>query len=140
MSHSSCAATRSCIFTLYTPNSTGSSLSLTLILGDGSPAFVFTSESPARPYIQLFNRRPLSAWDGEAVRRPQDPGLPRRKNQQVLGFSAHIQQSARALPRTGRALRFTPDGKAVLYTSDLTAYSNTYLVEVGEFDELPDLE
>ena len=36
--------------------------------------------------------------------------------------------------------RFTPDGKAVLYTSDLTAYSNMYLVEVGEFDELPDLE
>ncbi len=36
--------------------------------------------------------------------------------------------------------RFTPDGKAVLYTSDLTAYSNMYLVEVGEFDGLPDLE
>jgi oligogalacturonide lyase len=36
--------------------------------------------------------------------------------------------------------RFTPDGKAVLYTSDLTAYSNMYLVEVGVFDELPDLE
>jgi hypothetical protein len=31
-------------------------------------------------------------------------------------------------------------GKAVLYTSDLTAYSNMYLVEVGEFEELPDLE
>ena len=29
---------------------------------------------------------------------------------------------------------------AVLCTSDLTAYSNMYLVEVGEFDELPDLE
>jgi hypothetical protein len=41
---------------------------------------------------------------------------------------------------TKRALRLTPDGKAVLYTSDLTAYSNMYLVEVGEFDELPDLE
>jgi hypothetical protein len=41
---------------------------------------------------------------------------------------------------TERALRFTPDGKAVLYTSDLTAYSNMYLVEVGEFDELPELE
>jgi hypothetical protein len=46
--------------------------------------------------------------------------------------------------------RFTPDreassessgggGKAVLYTSDLTGYSNMYLVEVGEFDKLPDL-
>ena len=30
-------------------------------------------------------------------------------------------------------------GKAVLYTSDLTAYSNMYVVEVGEFEELPDL-
>ena len=36
--------------------------------------------------------------------------------------------------------RFTPDGKAVLYTSDLTAYSNMYLVEIGNFDMLPDLE
>ncbi|MBN1584682.1 MAG: hypothetical protein JXA89_28505 [Anaerolineae bacterium] len=35
---------------------------------------------------------------------------------------------------------FTPDGKAVLYSSDLTAYSNMVLVEVGEFEELPDLE
>jgi hypothetical protein len=31
-------------------------------------------------------------------------------------------------------------GKAVLYTSDLTAYSNMYLVEVGEFEELPELK
>ena len=34
-------------------------------MGDGTPASVFTSESKARPYIQLFNRRALSAWDGE---------------------------------------------------------------------------
>ena len=36
--------------------------------------------------------------------------------------------------------RFTQDGKAVLYTSDLTGYSNLYMVEIGDFDELPDLE
>jgi oligogalacturonide lyase len=65
-----------------------------------------------------------------AVRGTQDSGLPPQ----------YVQQSARALSRTKRATRFTPDGKAVLYTSDLTAYSNMYLVEVGEFDELPDLE
>jgi len=59
---------------------------------------------------------------------------------ELLGVSAHVQQPARALPRTKRAKRFTLDGKAVLYTSDLTGYSNMYLVEVGEFDELPDLE
>ena len=29
---------------------------------------------------------------------------------------------------------------AVLHTSDLTAYSDMYLVEVGDFEELPDLE
>jgi hypothetical protein len=29
---------------------------------------------------------------------------------------------------------------AVLYTSDLTAYSNLYLVGIGMFDQLPDLE
>jgi hypothetical protein len=46
------------------------SLDETLIVGDGTAAFVFTptsasAESPAQPYIQLFNRRPLLAWDGE---------------------------------------------------------------------------
>ena len=40
------------------------SLDETLIVGDGTPAFVFTSESPARPYIQLFERRTV-AGDGE---------------------------------------------------------------------------
>ena len=35
--------------------------------------------------------------------------------------------------------QFTPDGKAALYTSDLTAYSNMYLVEVGEFEGLQEL-
>jgi len=35
------------------------SLDETLIVGDGTPAFVFTSESVARPFIQLFK------WDGE---------------------------------------------------------------------------
>ena len=58
----------------------------------------------------------------------------------LSALSQSVQRPARALPRTKRATRFTPDGKAVLYTSDLTGYSNLYLVEVGEFDELPDLE
>ena len=35
--------------------------------------------------------------------------------------------------------RFSPDGKHILYTSDLTGYSNLYLVEIGDFDDLPDL-
>ena len=71
-------------------------------------------------------------------------------------FPKHLQQRARhSHPR------FTPDraaspahsfgsacyaksrgggGKAVLYTSDLTAYSDMYLVEVGDFDDFPDLK
>ena len=72
------------------------------------------------------------------IRRPSSPT-------QIVGrpssaFPQRVQQPARALPRTFEAMRFTPDGKAVLYTSDRTAYSNMYLVEVGEFGELPDLE
>ena len=47
---------------------------------------------------------------------------------------------ARSTTSARYARRFTPDGKAVLHTSDLTAYSNMYLVEVAKFDELPDLE
>ena len=35
------------------------------IVGDGTPAYVFTSESTAWPYIQLFSRQKASAWDGE---------------------------------------------------------------------------
>ena len=89
-----------------------------LIVGDGTPAFVFTSESEARPYIQLFK------WDGERYVGPK-----------ILAYhrSTFNNQHAHCHPR------FTPDGKAVLYTSDLTAYSNMYLVGVGDFDELPDL-
>ena len=95
------------------------SLDETLIVGDGTPASVFTSASKARPYIQLFK------WDGERYVGPK-----------ILAYhrSTFNNQHAHCHPR------FAPDGKAVLYTSDLTAYSNMYLVDVGEFEELPDLE
>ncbi len=33
--------------------------------------------------------------------------------------------------------RFTPDGKGVLFTSDLSGYGNLYLAELPEFDSLP---
>ena len=73
---------------------------------------------PARPYIQLFK------WDGEQYVGPK-----------ILSFhrSTFNDQHAHCHPR------FTPDGQAILYTSDLTAYSNIYLVEVGDFDDLPNL-
>ena len=94
------------------------SLDENLIVGDGTAAFVFTSESAARPYIQLFK------WDGERYVGPR-----------ILAYhrSTFNNQHAHCHPR------FTPDGKAVLYTSDLTAYSNMYLVEVGDFEDLPEL-
>ena len=49
-------------------------------------------------------------------------------------------RNARRTAEHRRCTRLTPDSKAVLYTSDLTGYSNMYLVEIGHFDELPDLE
>ena len=33
--------------------------------------------------------------------------------------------------------RFTPDGKGVIYTSDMKGYGDVYLVEVPEFESLP---
>ncbi|MFW5787549.1 MAG: hypothetical protein ACOCV3_04725 [Halanaerobiales bacterium] len=35
---------------------------------------------------------------------------------------------------------FTPDKEYVLYSSDVTGYSQLYLVEVGDFYDLPELE
>jgi oligogalacturonide lyase len=94
------------------------SLDETLIVGDGTAASVFTTDGTARPYIQLFK------WDGERYVGPR-----------ILAYhrSTFNNQHAHCHPR------FTPDGKAVLYTSDLTAYSNMYLVEVGDFEDLPEL-
>jgi hypothetical protein len=42
-----------------------------LIVGDGTPAFVFTGESEARPYIQSFMRRPLSPGMGSGTSDPR---------------------------------------------------------------------
>lgn len=36
--------------------------------------------------------------------------------------------------------RFSPDGTQVLYTSDTSGYGNLYLVDVPEFESLPELE
>ena len=94
------------------------SLDEKMIVGDGT-AFEFTGDRGGQPFIQLFK------WDGQRYVGPK-----------VLAFhrSTFNNQHAHCHPR------FTPDGKAVLYASDLTAYSNMYMVEVGDFDELPDIE
>jgi len=36
--------------------------------------------------------------------------------------------------------RFTPDGRRVLYTSDCSGYGNVYLVDVPDFESLPEIE
>ncbi|MBX2997579.1 MAG: PD40 domain-containing protein [Caldilineaceae bacterium] len=88
------------------------SLDESMMVGDGTPAF----RTDAQPYIQLFR------WDGERYVGPR-----------ILAYhrSTFNDQHAHCHPR------FTPDGKSILYTSDLTAYSNMYLVEMGDFEELP---
>ena len=56
-----------------------------------------------------------------------------------LGHSNHLYYTDPRWLAGNRSMLFTPDGKAVLYSSDLTSYSNIYLVAVGEFEELPRL-
>ena len=89
-----------------------------LIVGDGSPAAVFTHQGIAQPFIQLFK------WNGEEYIGPR-----------ILAYHRSTFNDQHAHPHP----RFTPDGKYVLYSSDLTAYANMYLVEVGDFDDLPEL-
>ena len=86
----------------------------TMMVGDGTNCFA----SDAKPYIQLFK------WDGEQYVGPK-----------ILSYhrSTFNDQYAHCHPR------FTPDGKYVLYSSDLTSYANMYLVEVGDYDTLPGL-
>ena len=36
--------------------------------------------------------------------------------------------------------RLTPDGRHVLYTSDVSGYANLYLAPVGDLDDLPVLD
>jgi len=69
-----------------------------------------------------------------AVRRPQDPGFPAQYVDRFPARWRSNNQHAHCHPR------FTPDGKAVPYGSAAASYSNMYLVEVGDFDELPDLQ
>ena len=86
-----------------------------LIVGDGTRVFANQNQ----PFIQLFR------WTGEQYEGPKIVAIHR---------STFNGQHAHCHPR------FTPDGNHILYTSDLTGYSNIYLVEVGNFDDLPNLD
>ena len=94
------------------------SLDESIIVGDGSPAAVFTHQGAAQPFIQLFK------WNGEEYEGPR-----------ILAYHRSTFNNQHAHPHP----RFTPDGKYVLYSSDLTDYANMYLVEVGDFYDLPEL-
>jgi oligogalacturonide lyase len=94
------------------------SLDEQLIAGDGTPGAVFSFQGVAQPFIQLFK------WNGEEYIGPR-----------ILAYHRSTFNNQHAHPHP----RFTPDGRYVLYSSDLTDYSNMYLVEVGDFDELPEL-
>ena len=92
------------------------SLDESIIVGDGSPAAVFSHQGVSRPFIQLFK------WNGEDYEGPR-----------ILAYHRSTFNDQHAHPHP----RFTPDGKYVLYSSDLTDYANMYLVEVGDFYDLP---
>jgi oligogalacturonide lyase len=87
-----------------------------IIVGDGTPALAGNRWQGAQPYIQLFQ------WDGTQYVGPR-----------ILAYHRSTFNNQHAHPHP----RFTPDGKYVLYSSDLTDYSNMYLVEVGDFETLP---
>lgn len=92
------------------------SLDEQLIVGDGSPAAVFTHQGVSQPFIQLFR------WNGSEYEGPR-----------ILAYHRSTFNDQHAHPHP----RFTPDGRHIIYTSDLTAYSNIYRVEIGDFDDLP---
>ena len=91
-----------------------------LVVGDGNSPLA----AQPRPFIQLFRREPDAGGIGVRYAGPRILALHR---------SSFHDQHAHPHPR------FTPDGRHVLYTSDLTGYANLYLVEVGCFDDLPEL-
>ena len=92
------------------------SLDEQLIAGDGSPAAVFTHQGVAQPFIQLFR------WNDTEYDGPR-----------ILAYHRSTFNDQHAHPHP----RLTPDGRHVIYTSDLTGYSNIYRVEIGDFEELP---
>ena len=93
------------------------SLDESMMAGDGTAV----ARHQAKPFIQLFK------WE---------PDTKEYVGPKILSYhrSTFNDQHAHCHPR------FTPDGKYILYTSDLTSYSNMYLVEVGDFYDLPDLK
>ena len=85
-----------------------------LIVGDGTHSY----QGAKQPFIQLFQ------WNNEQYEGPKILAMHRAT---FNGQAAHPHP------------RFTPAGKHILYTSDLTGYANMYLAELKDFADLPSL-
>ena len=91
-----------------------------LIVGDGTAYLPHPAcAGYSRPFIMLFKR------EGDHFVGPR-----------ILAFHRSTFNDQHAHPHP----RFTPDGRYVMYSSDLTSYANIYLVEVGDFYDLPVLD
>jgi hypothetical protein len=105
---------------------------------------VFTSESATRPYIQLFERRPTfrvgrrRGWG--AVHGNPYLGVAPRKSRNCTAFPSTFNASVCKERGTGWHAYCRAPKRAMRCTPYLAAYSNIYLVEMGNFDKLPDLE
>ena len=98
------------------------SLDGSLVVGDGSPVYLLPAmlnSTVTWPYILLY-RADGAGWE-----------TPR-----ILACHGSTFNGQRSHPHP----RLTPDGRHVLYTSDVSGYANLYLAPVGDLDDLPVLD
>ena len=98
------------------------SLDGSLVVGDGSPVYLLPAmlnSTVTWPYILLY-RSDGAGWEA-----------PR-----ILAYHGSTFNGQRSHPHA----RLTPDGRHVLYTSDVSGYANLYLAPVGDLDDLPVLD
>ena len=98
------------------------SLDGSLVVGDGSPVYLLPAmlnSTVTWPYILLY-RSDGAGWEA-----------PR-----ILAYHGSTFNGQRSHPHP----RLTPDGRHVLYTSDVSGYANLYLAPVGDLDDLPVLD
>lgn len=111
-------------------------------LGDGTPANVQPwFRTGQRPFLMLFRRRSHSGYEKRAPDDGAGAAVPtvddiRFDGPRVLAYhrSTFNEQLSHPHPQ------FTPDGRHVMFTSDVGGYANIYMVPVGEFEELPTVE
>lgn len=96
------------------------SLDLSLITGDGTAVIKnHVYGKYGLPYIMLFKK------EGDKFVGPR-----------ILSYHRSTFNDQYSHPHP----QITPDGKHVIYSSDLTGYANIYMVEIGDFYDLPVLQ